>query len=1020
MPRRSPAASPRCKGGAPDLRPAASRFSIDWIGQRLGRAERRRVTILAWGPAASAGPAARCDPARRDVEARRVVEAFAGRIVGQAGTATMACWGFPNAGEDHTRLAVHAALQIAALCGPGPKLGCAVETGLVIAGPIGGGAEGVALAGPVLQRAERLQAVARPGWTVVSEGVKPLIEKVFYLEPLAAVEAAVCWRVTDARPGWRRSPEPACEMVGHLAERQALDETWLRVVEGNAQCVSITGEAGIGKSRLLHHLERKVAAVRGTWIEVGCLPETSRAPLHALRQVMREQLASGAAGLAEHLAAAEEPDRHLLHRFLRLRDGMPDSDPRPDDSRQKRLFGLVLDWIAGRAAIGPTAFVVEDLHWADPATLALVRAAGKRLGGMGPVCLAWTSRQREPGGFTTAAGRARLAPGRLSSTEILQLLACSPCGSALSPQTRQQIAIRSEGIPLFAEELARLCLTGRDGMDLLLEPGPLNMVLSARLDALDSLKPLAQAAAVIGRRFAAPLLAAALQMDQAGLSAGLQELAAGGLIETVPGGSGDSGFQFSHALLRDAAYASVLKSHRRELHRRVADILAQDRGQAAAEWPEIVAGHYAAAGDHKGAFTWWHKAGMRAAEISSTRAAVDYLNQALAARAQDPDAGSPADEIDILRLLGVQLAALKGNAAPEAVATLQRCLDLSRGVSGGTGDFDTLWTLHSCHLVRGEIDLALRIGDRLTTSADRDGPEERRLRAHRMQGLARLLGGHLEQAFMHYRLVLGLYEERRHAALRFRHGSDQGALAYAQLAWGEAIAGALECSGRNAKAALALSSRLQHPHTSAHVLCVLAARAQTLGDRQAASALAFAGKTLGERHEFPYWSAWADIILGWTQGGRGDAGGIALIESAIGAYRRTGAAQALPYALLLLAETALACGLPQLASSAGEEGWRLAEAQSLRLYAAELLRVRAEAELRLGVGVDRAVALAAQAASVAAGQGAVSFRARAAGFGAHPAPQCLDPSSRSRKSEAGYQLPAGAQPYGEPDRRRLR
>ncbi|MCL4765330.1 MAG: AAA family ATPase [Hyphomicrobiaceae bacterium] len=989
---------------------------MDWIGRHLGSAERRRVTILACGPAAPAEAAVHFDIGRHD-EARRAIEAFGGRIIGQSGYATIACWGFPNAGEDHTRLAVRAALQIAALCGPEPRLGCAVETGLVIAGPIGGEAEAVDLVGPVLQRAERLQAAAGSGWVVASAAVKPLIETAFTLETAPAAGLAACWRVTNARPGWRRAPDAACGMVGHEAERQGLDETWLRVVEGHAQCISMTGEAGIGKSRLLRHLERKVAAARGTWIEIGCLPETSRAPLHALRRAMRELLANGAAGLAEQVAAADEADRRLLHLFLRLRGGMLESDREPGGSRQERLFALVLDWIASQAAAGPVAFVFEDLHWADPSTLDLVRTAGRRLAGMGPACLVWTSREAELGSFTTAARRVRLALGRLSSSETQQLLACSPCGSALSPATREQIAIRSEGIPLFAEELARLCVNapcGRDGMDILLEAGPLNMVLSARLDALGGLKALAQAAAVIGRRFAAPLLAATLQMGRAGLDESLQGLVASGLIEPVPGRSCDSEFRFSHALLRDAAYTSVLKSRRRELHRRIADILAHDPSQAAEEWPEIVAGHYAAAGDRKGAFTWWHKAGMQAAEISSTRAAVDYLNQALAARARDPDAGSPAEEIDILRLLGVQLAALKGNAAPEAVATLQRCLDLSRGVAGGTGDFDTLWALHSCHLVRGEIDMAVRIGDRLTASADRDGPEERRLRAHRMQGLARLLGGRLEQAFAHYRLVLELYKESRHATLRFQHASDQGALAHAQLAWGEAIAGCLEHSGGNAEAALALSSRLQHPHTSAHVVCVLAARAQTLGDRQAASALAFAGKTLGERHEFPYWSAWADIILGWTRGSR-DAGGIDLIENAIAAYRRTGAAQALPYALLLLAETALACNRPRLASSASEEGWRLAEEQGLRLYASELLRVRAEAELRLGSDVSRASDLARRAESLAASQGAGTFRSRAAGFRAHPDPARPDLRAKAGKSEPGYQLPARAHPHGRFD-----
>ena len=987
-------------------------FSADWIGLHLGRAERRRVAILASGNTAPADGADSTDLEemarlihRYRHEARLSIESFGGHIVGQSGTSLMACWGFPSAGEDHLRRALHAALQIAALGGPDLQVGCGVDTGLVVADRSQGEARGVNLTGPALRKAERLQAAAEPGTVVVSDAVQLLVGRSFELRPLASSATSGIWRVINPRRAWRRAPAVACGVVGHVTERQSLDEIWLQVVDGHPQCVSILGEAGIGKSRLLRYLEQKVASAGGTWIEIGCLPETSRAPLQALRQAMDALPEVPAAGLAKYLAALGEPDRNLLQLFLRRAGALAGCRLEAEGSRQDRLFALIRDWIAAQASIGPIALVFEDLHWADPATIDFVTDIGERLASMGPICLASTSRGPEPLKIRTAAQHTELRPGRLTTNEIQQLLACSPSGSTLTTAAREQIAIRSEGIPLFAEELARLCANAQgdeDGIDLLLEPGPLNVVLSARLDALGELKTLAQAAAVIGRQFDVPLIALALQMDRKQLTDSLQKLVTSGFLETMPGRRSADVFRFSHALLRDAAYASVLKARRRELHQRVADILAED--PVAEQWPEIVAEHYTAAGNSNGAFTWWHKAGLRAAEISATRAAVDHLNRALTVRTHYPEAGSDQEEIEILRLLGIQLAALKGNGAPEVVETLQRCLELSRQIGGPPGDFDahfdTLWALHSCYLVRGEITRALEIGDRLTASADQGGQEERRLRAHRMQGLAKLLGGDIEEAFGHYRLVLELYDVRRHAELRFQHASDQGALAHAHLAWGEAIAGRLGSSSRNAQAALVLSSRLQHPHTSAHVLCILATRAQTLGERQAASALAFAGKTLGERHEFPYWSAWADIVLGWTKGNREEQG-IALIESAIGAYRRTGASQALPYALLLLAESALACNQAGRALSASEEGWAIAEQNSLMLYASELMRVRALATLRLGINTSHAMELAARAESLAASQGAATFRARAAEFRAHPAPQAPDTPAMRRKSEAG-------------------
>jgi hypothetical protein len=157
--------------------------------------------------------------------------------------------------------------------------------------------------------------------------------------------------------------------------------------------------------------------------------------------------------------------------------------------------------------------------------------------------------------------------------------------------------------------------------------------------------------------------------------------------------------------------------------------------------------------------------------------------------------------------------------------------------------------------------------------------------------LTKLLAGHLHEAFEHYRQALAIYDPNGHGGFRFQSASDQGAIARAPLAWGEAIAGKTRSSFQNAKKAIGLASRLRHPHTTAHVTCVLAARAQTLGDLNTAAALAHAGKTLGEQFEFPYWSAWADLILGWVNGRRGSAAGIVLIENAMAAYQKTGARQ---------------------------------------------------------------------------------------------------------------------------------
>jgi predicted ATPase len=465
-------------------------------------------------------------------------------------------------------------------------------------------------------------------------------------------------------------------------------------------------------------------------------------------------------------------------------------------------------------------------------------------------------------------------------------------------------------------------------------------------------------------------------MDRTQLADGLADLVDKGLFEWRPSGRRINIYRFSHALLRDAAYASILEFRRRDLHKGIAEILSQEPTREAEQSPEILAGHFTAANDQKGAFIWWSKAGWRAVRLSAPHRAIAYFRQALASLERDPAAGTAAEVAEVLRALGVQLAAVHGNAARDVIETFERCFDLSRNLPGPVA-FDAMWMLHSCHVARGDVAKAISIGDRLIATVERDGSEDQSMRAHFMQGLAKLLGGQLEEAFTHHRIVLGIYDETRHADLRFQHASDQGALVHAHLAWGEAIALAPDSSERHAELALELASRLQHPQTSAQVICVLAARAQTLGDRQNASALAFAGKALSERYEFPYWVAWADIILGWAQADRAK-NGLAAIDRAIKAYLRTGAAQAIPYAMLLYGDAALELGLPRKALSAFYEGWQALQQHGLALYAAELLRMRARAEIQLGLDYEQVTATLGWARDVARGQKAQLFYHRAA------------------------------------------
>ena len=845
-------------------------------------------------------------------------------------------WGFPRSEEWDARCAVKAGLELAAIRQASSCITCGIDAACVTSEGPGRDLEKPRLIEAELRRAKLLRPSQDPGTLVIGQSVAALLGADLELADNQPTGSCEPLRVVGIR---RSKAQPVPILFGRSAECERLAETWSQVIDGQSHCVALTGEAGIGKSALLRVVESRCAESGGLWIEIDCRPDYPNTSMNAL----------------EH--------------GLRRLGVTPASDLSPQD---------VLDWIGSEARRRPMALVFEDVECADRATLDVIAGISTRLGDLGPVCLIITSRSSQLPQFKTPVSFSHLALRRLGMPDIDALVARHPQSAEIPSEMRKQIAIRSEGVPMFAQELVGWYAgAGRpDAPDGFLKPSRLNAVLSARLDAVGDLRTLAQAASVIGRDFELSTLATMLRMDDAQLAAGLAGLIEGGVIEALPGPWRSNTYRFSHALLKDAAYASILMTHRCNLHRTVAEILSQDAVRQADHTPETIAAHFTAAHDDKGAFIWWSKAGQRAVSLAAPHSAADHFKRALAARRRDPEASSLAAELEIVTAMAVQLMSIHGYASDEVFVTLQRCVDLVRRLPGSPAEFDVMWMLHSSHLTRGDVAKAIWVGERLLATAERNGSPEQCMMANCIQGLAKLLCGRLDAAFAHYDVVLGIYDERRHAGLRFQYGSDHGALAHAHLAWAKAIALQLDGSARHAELALELASRLQHPHTSAQVMCVLAARAQTLGNRHNASALAYAAKSLSDRQEFPYWRAWASMILAWAKADCG-AAGLAKIDRAIISYVRTGAHQMVPYAMLLYGEAALAQRSPKKALTALQAGWLAAEQNGLLLYAPELLRLQATAQMQLGGSSQHTAAILKKACALADDQVARLFYARA-------------------------------------------
>jgi class 3 adenylate cyclase/tetratricopeptide (TPR) repeat protein len=1002
------------------------------IDDQSRRVERRQVTVMSCELVSEIdtdAEAVSCQLERYRAQVVRCVSQHGGLIISDIGGSILAVWGSSGtAGGDydaetmspHTALLV--ALELAGHQYPAARIKIALDAGIVVVSHNAANGRFGDLVGRVVSDACALRMHADHHTVIVSDAVRWLTANAFMFEPIDISDATGgcglpktwprVWHVMACKQHQQLKDRRAPRLVGNVGQRTALDQALAAVLVQGRQVVVITGEAGIGKSALFRHFRVRVRASQALWIEATCRPEYAHATLQPIPELLRHALPqadidwllqttpgdpTGYTPSLPPLAALEAADHSLLGRFLgahvgggptnRVLTAQVTGRCWPSD-RQHRLFDVLIDIIAYVAAQQPTFIAIEDLHWADRETLEFLALLVERSTRWRQFGIVLVARRHDhlPKRMTQRA--AIIAVQRMSDSEIVDLLngaetnqaplsAATPVSDRpLPPDILRRIAQRSEGVPLFAEQLAALYLktaNPEQASAILASPTSLNLTLAARLDALGDYKSLAQTASILGRDFDQVVLAGMLNTTTIDLRTGIDALVASGLVTSVTDRRHVS-HRFSHALVRDAAYASLLKQRRRQLHAQAANTITKHFADLAQTTPETIAQHYTEAGVGLAAAHWWRMAAERALCLSQLSVAVSHLQRGLGlldapvspaasdATMPDSDHLERDEELAIRRLLGPCLTMLIGNGADAVIANYRRCLELTKGRA--PTPFDILWGLQGCHSVRGELADALVIGDQAIAVAETSqtngndvgsatSGDEQCLLAHRMQGLTCMQAGDIGKAMSHYKEVQRRYNPERHEMMRFRYASDQGALAQAHWAWAEAVAGNFAASEQLAEQALTRADQLEHPHTSAHVVAVLAARAQTLQQREVAAPLALAARSLAQAHGFTYWSAWAEIILGWHEAGHSPENSILRIERAIQDYRRTGAGQALPYAMLLKAEIALEAGLSDLAIRTTTEGLKLARDGGIGLYIGELLRVQAQALIQSMEGLQR-------------------------------------------------------------------
>jgi TOMM system kinase/cyclase fusion protein len=886
----------------------------------------------------------------------------AGSVVAALGNRVLIAFGHPRSREDDTRRAARAALDIAADVArrnarAGPERAGRVEvrqglhTGVTVAHELAGGQRPSldGLVGGAPEIALRMAERADAGAVLASEEAErllageiaacavddPELGRVFRLEP----------RALATPEGSRRSP-----LVGRDSELAQLESARVQAQAGAPRVVLITGEAGIGKSRLLRELHDRAAGP--LWLECRCIEENQANPLRPVVELL-ERLDEPLPALLERLGLDPAENVPLL---LDLLGGPPDPRfPRPLISRElqkERTLAAVCSLLVRMAEAQPVVFVAEDLHWADPTTLDLLGRLVKHLrdaqvvdGESAPSLLAlFTARP----GFAppwSAAEASSLALSRLSSRDVAQLVR-SLLGARTSEQVVERILRSAEGIPLFIEELARAFLDApseRSGDRLMGLPSSLRGLLMARIDRLSpDGRETAQLAAALGREFPLDELREVSPKDEATLREDLRELLQAELLfprRSTP----EERFLFKHVLLRDAAYESISKPSRQRHHARIAHSLRERFTRLGQSRPDVLAHHFGEAGETELAVDYWKQAGLAANLQGGYVEATRHLERGLELLARLPeDEARSRRELELLEFLGTTLLSTRGYAAVEVEQTFARARRIAERL-GADIPFRTLYGIWAVQLTRGEVESTAELVAQFYRLAERQPHPVTRHTAIGIDGLRAFLVGDVartRELMAPWKSWIAAPEHREFVR---EWGYDGGLHWAAYLMWSLWILGLPDQANAEREAMIAHAEYDRNPYNLAIAQGFDVNLAQCHRDVEAtlersARQIAHAGE-----QRLPFWLGPAHCSHGWAVAARGDVdAGIAEIRAGLGLFQAIGVRATYPYHLSMLVDACLGAGRTEEGLAAADLALEECRRGLDRLYEAELLRLRGE------------------------------------------------------------------------------
>ncbi|WP_437715160.1 TOMM system kinase/cyclase fusion protein [Sorangium sp. So ce448] len=941
-----------------------------------------------------------------------------GYVAAAFGDDLLVYFGYPSAAEDDARRAARAALAMAGAedaedprsAAPGARIDVSVglHTGLVVDGNLGDLDGACLVTGATPRLAARLAALAPPGSVAASAASQALLRASFDLESeggraiegiAAPVETYRLRQEHGAAASWPTPDGSKAPLSGRDQETGLLVERWRRACEGAGQSILITGEPGIGKSRLARALRDRLAREAHTFLEARCSPDTQTSPLRPVVDLLERTL-----GLDQEPDAGGKIariERELAGHGFTLAEAMPLFVPlfslplgepyAPLDVSPQRHKALTLQAVASLllaiADERPVLLVAEDLHWADPTTMEFL-AQLVREAPAAPLCVIMTARPEFSPSFSTA-DMLLLPLSRLERPHMEEMLTGLSGHKALPPAVIEQVADRADGVPLFAEELLRMMIDAR----LLVEredryeltrplsgaaiPGTLRALLTARLDRLSRAKQTAQLAAAMGREFSVKVLSAASPLGPAAVAEDLERLMSAGIVLRRRRGKEAVG-SFKHALVRDAAYESLSTGARQRSHARIAKTLEEGFPEVVRTRPDLLAHHHAAAEQMREAVGYAQEAAQAALARSAYVEAITGAKQAIAwlpAIAQEHERAEM--ELGLNGIIMPALITTKGWSAPEVKSIYDRAIELATQTGERERGSQALHGMAMFTLFRGDLTAARDIATQCAKLAEDTNDVVALTQASLiLANVTTWLGDHTEGE-RHHRRVIELYQPAELPLYMARYGWNPSIVVRVTHAMSACICGEPDGAVRIYEEAIAAAEATEHPFTIAIAYQIGAwihhLRREVADTQRYADAL---GKVAAE-HGFPAFVVLADALGGWAMVHSGQAEqGLERVRGAIARWRRMGSGMVTTFYATHLADACLAAGAVEGAREAIDEALGETFTTQERCYHPELHRLLGEVWRARG-DPGQAAAAFASARDMAEAQRARLFALRA-------------------------------------------